>query len=144
MAALSDLPRLTAAISAALTEQAIPHAVSGAMAMGAHGYVRATSDLNLLVAAPAVRVPAIPYHHEVLCRAVPTEVAGQMVPVVTVEDLVILKLLWNRTKDRADVQALLAAVAVDEDYLRTTLLGMLPDDDPRQEQMDALLRRFRH
>ena len=41
MAALADLPDLTVRISAALGGAGVPHAVSGALAMAAHGFVGA-------------------------------------------------------------------------------------------------------
>ena len=90
-----------------------------------------------------ILVPAIPYHHEVLRRAVLLEVAGQQIPIVTVEDLILLKLLWNRTKDRADVQALLSVSQVDETYLRSTLAELLPEDDPRHGELSALMKESR-
>ncbi len=40
LADLADLPELTAAISTDLAGAAIPHAISGAIAMAAHGYIR--------------------------------------------------------------------------------------------------------
>lgn len=59
MAALVELPGLALRISSALKEEGIPHAVSGAVAMAAHGYVRATQDLDILVIASAVKLPRV-------------------------------------------------------------------------------------
>jgi hypothetical protein len=154
--------------------------------MAAHGYVRATQDIDILIVVPDIRLPevfavvrrrgfhgedaellralrehqvaelrsgtvavqilrpALPYHHTVLRRAVELPVAGQSVPFVTREDLIVLKLLWHRTKDVADVQALLVAAdsALDVDYLRDAFGQLLPDDDPRHQELDDLLTRF--
>jgi hypothetical protein len=150
--------------------------------MAAHGFVRATRDIDILVAVPAMRlpgvfsivrgfgfegedrllieaireravaelrsgpasveilVPVLPYHHEVLRRAVRIDVGGTPVPFVAAEDLVVLKLLWLRDKDRADVRALLAArkPAPDLAYVRRTLRSLLPDGDPRHGELDRL------
>ncbi len=59
MAALADLPALAARLSADLDAAGIRHAVSGALAMAAGGYVRATVDLDLLVVAPAIEWPRV-------------------------------------------------------------------------------------
>ena len=53
MASLADLPDLAARLSAELSAASIPHAVSGALAMAAYGYVSATRHIDILVAAPA-------------------------------------------------------------------------------------------
>jgi hypothetical protein len=187
LAALSELPGLTAAISGDLRAAGIAHAVSGAAALAAYGVVRATRDLDVLVSVPAIRlphvfvllrhrgfagedadllaalrdrsvaemtsagplsvellVPALPYHHDLLRRAVDIEVQGVPVPFVSREDLVVLKLLWRRTKDVADVEALLAASdsSLNVAYVRRTLASLLPNGDPRLIELEALLRRF--
>jgi len=182
LAALADLPDLAARISAGLSDAGIDHAVSGALAMAAHGFVRATRDVYILVVAPSVRLPEVfsivrgfgfegedaalvrslreravaelrsgpasveilapvlPYHRELLGRAVRIQVAGTSVPFVSPEDLVVLKMLWLRDKDRADVRALLAARrgALDDEFVRRTLLDILPDSDPRHGEFVRL------
>ena len=186
MASPSELPSITAALSADLSNAGIDHAISGATAMAAHGYVRATQDIDVLVVVPDIRLPevfsivrkrgfhgqdpdlvralrdhhvaelrrgtlsvqilrpALPYHHVVLRRAVRLPVSGHAVPFVSREDLVVLKLLWHRTKDIADIQALLAAAGatLDVAYVRTTLGQLLPDGDPRHREFDGLATRF--
>lgn len=183
MAALGDLPSLAASISADLTAAGIPHAVSGAVGMALHGFVRATLDLDLLVVTPRIRlpevleivrrrgfsgedgdllrdlatkyfaslhsgpasveifVPAIPYHTRLMARIVPMPVQGIALPVVSVEDLVILKTLWRRAKDVADVKALVASASgrLDSAYLRSTLRDLLPAGDARIAWIEELL-----
>jgi len=180
----ADLPGLTAAISADLTAASIPHAVSGAIAMAAHGYVRATVDLDILVVTPSIRlpevfevfrkhgfrgedralvtalrerfvatfeagpttaeilIPVLPYHHAVLKRAGMKPLRGRQVPFVTVEDLIVLKTLWHRAKDVADLHPLIAIAGngIDAGYVRSTLGSILPGDDPRHAEIDTLLR----
>src|SRR5262245_11917738 len=45
LADLADLPKLAARISRELSARGIRHVVSGAAAMAAHGYLRATRDI---------------------------------------------------------------------------------------------------
>jgi hypothetical protein len=183
---LTDLPLLAASISGELDRAGIPHAISGAAAMAAHGYVRATQDLDVLVVTTATRlpevfalirdqgfagedrelleslrdrfvaeltrgpvrvevlVPAIPYHRTLTDRAVRIDVGGRELPFVSIEDLVVLKLLWRRAKDVPDVQALLslAGASFDTGYARATLGSILPDTDPRHAEFEALVKRF--
>ncbi|MEN8148246.1 MAG: nucleotidyltransferase [Planctomycetota bacterium] len=185
MAALGDLTGLAARISAKLTREEIPHAVSGAIAMAAHGHVRATIDLDILVVTESMRlpvvfeivrrqgfegddrdlidslrtryvaalrsgpvtveilVPVLPYHHGIVDRAVRRPVSGEEVPFVGVEDLVILKLLWRRAKDLADLQALVAATPdLDAEFVRATLAEILPAEDPRRAEFEDLVSKF--
>jgi hypothetical protein len=182
MAGLADLPDLCARVSAALTAAQVPHAVSGALALGVHGFVRATRVIDILVVVPSIRLPevfeivrrfgfhgedrdlihsfreravaeltagpasieilapALPYHREVLGRAKPIDVAGVPVPFVTAEDLIVLKMLWLRDKDRADVRGLLAAArtAVDRPWVRAKLAALLPAETHVVETFDRL------
>ena len=91
-----------------------------------------------------ILVPALPYHTTLLERAVLRDVAGRRVPFVSLEDLLVLKLLWLRAKDVPDIHALLAAAdaSLDTDYLRATLRTILPDTDSRHSELDDLIRRF--
>ena len=62
---------------------------------------------------------------------------------LTREDLVILKLLWRRAKDVADLHALIAATAdLDADFVRETLADILPPEDPRLTEFEELFTRF--
>lgn len=185
MAALRDLPALAAAISTQLARKGIRHAISGAVAMAAHGVVRATKDLDILVVTTQVRLPEVfaivrglgfqgddatllrglredgyaelksgpvrvevfapvlPYHGTIPGRAVLIEIAGTRVPVVTIEDLVVLKMLWRRPKDIPDIHSLLAAARnLDAEYVRSTLASILPDDDPRHAELADWIRRY--
>lgn len=185
MAALADLPGLATRISAELDEAGIPHAISGAVAMAAHGYVRATQDLDILVIASAMQlprvfeivraegfqgddrdlitaireryvaalhagpvtveilVPVLSYHRTLVDRSVRLDLPGGRIPLVSVEDLIVLKMLWHRAKDVPDVHALIATTEeLDRAYIKETLSGILPDGDPRHAEVDDLLRRF--
>lgn len=91
-----------------------------------------------------ILVSALPYHRQVVSRSVRRELVGGSVPFVTVEDLIVLKCLWHRAKDVPDIHALLAAAeSLDERYVRETLRTLLPADDPRHDELEDLIRRFR-
>ena len=166
-----------------MTTAGIRHVVSGAIALAAHGFVRATRDIDLLVVVPSVRlpsvfeiirrfgfsgedralleslrehhvaelrsgpaaveilIPAIPYHRTLVDRAVRFTVDGIEVPFISAEDAFILKMLWRRTKDLADAKALAAALRnrLDREYIRDTLLTMLPAGDVRHGEAEHLL-----
>lgn len=91
-----------------------------------------------------ILAPVLPYHHTLPDRAAIFEVSGASVPFVSIEDLVVLKMLWRRPKDVPDVHNLIAAGgnAFDADYARSTLAGILPDDDPRHAELADWIRRF--
>jgi hypothetical protein len=129
--------------SRALSSLGVRHAVAGGLAVGAHGYPRNTTDVDLLVGEEAFE------HHAgglvTLKPGVPVQVGGvsvdllatsgadafldgalpppaqDEVPVVPAGVLVYLKLKSPRLKDRADVVELIKAgldVAGVRDYLR--------------------------
>lgn len=64
------------------------------------------------------------FEHEVLKRAVQVAVGGETVPVASLEDLVVYKLIANRRRDRDDIRAVLSTQAragrpVDWDYIES-------------------------
>ena len=89
-----------------------------------------------------VFLPYLPYHQEVLRRRVQVEVEGVLAHFVTAEDLVILKFLFHRAKDVADIQTLLAIRAnrLDREYLTSTLQHLLPGEDPRHRELAQWLQ----
>jgi hypothetical protein len=125
-----------------LTELGIPHALIGGLAVGLHGRPRATQDADFLVGDEAferteplmvfrpelgdlarigvVDLMPVPSRHPELGSSLRLP-AGEEIPVVPPEGLILLKLLANRPQDRADIAALLGAglsVAVVTAYLR--------------------------
>lgn len=82
-------------------------------------------------------LPYLPFHQDVLRRRVSHEVDGIPVYFVTAEDLILLKFLFHRAKDVADIQTLLAVRAgrLDTAYLTSTLKRLLPPDDPRHQEL---------
>ncbi len=186
MGGLADVASLTARLSRSLADRDVRHAISGDPAMAAHGLVRTTTSVEILVVAPSLQwarafeavrehgfsggdreliaslrdryaaemrsgpwaveifVPVLPYHGTLVDRAVRIDVNGVDVPFVSLEDLIVLKFLWHRTKDVADAHALIAGggLRIDAEYVRVTLGSILPADDARHEELRGLLERF--
>ena len=114
-------------VSKTLTELGIPHALVGGLAVGLHGYPRATEDVDFLVGpeAFASTTPLLTYREELaevvrwgvvdLIAALPEDpvLANEVtqggigfVPVVGIEVLMLMKLRASRTQDLADIEAL--------------------------------------
>lgn len=70
-------------------------------------------------------------------REVPFE--GAFIPVLGCHALVIFKALFNRTKDWADIEAMLAASAFDGDRALGALFRLLGPDDPATLRLESLL-----
>jgi hypothetical protein len=62
---------------------------------------------------------------------------------ISVEDLCVLKLLYARTKDLADLERLFAAhLSIDRGYVRAWLVQIVPPGDQRLATLAALEQRF--
>ncbi len=130
-------------VSAALTKLGVPHALVGGLAVGLHGYPRATKDVNFLVGKEAFvsTSPLLTLREELadvvqwgvidLIAALPedpvlanevTQGEADSIPVVGIEVLVLMRLRAGRTQDFADIEALVrvgADVGAVLDSLRT-------------------------
>lgn len=134
-------------VSTVLTQLEIPHALAGGLAVGLHGYPRATEDVDFLVGeeAFASTTPLLMFREELanvvrvgvidLIAALPEDPllanevvrgAGDFVPVVGIEVLMLMKLRAGRTQDLADIEALVARGADVE-----AVLEFLRDSEPR-------------
>lgn len=67
--------------------------------------------------------------------------AGTEIPVLGPEELVVFKAMFDRTKDWADVEAVIGAGTVDLAIVRRLLRGMLGDDDQRFDRLTDAERR---
>jgi hypothetical protein len=133
------------AASKAMDAAGIRHALIGALAVGAYGYVRATKDVDFLVDEGAfvhhgggivTHKPGVPIevngvHVDVLTDAVveadldePFVTRG--VPIVAPEALIYLKLKAHRRRDKEDVIELLRA-GLDEQRVRDFLEEVAPE-----------------
>lgn len=77
------------------------------------------------------------FHFDVAarCRAVPFE--GRRIRVLSAEDLAVFKALFDRTKDWADIEAMVESHAIDLDLAADRLGGLL-GDDPRVARLRQL------
>jgi hypothetical protein len=133
-------------ISRLLRELEIPHVLIGGLAVGLHGYPRATADVDFLVgqAAFASTSPIQVFREELrdLARvgetdimSVPGKYPGLVdelrleddVPVISLRGLVLLKLDANRARDRDDVRALLEHSPEQVRPVRDYLLAQAPE-----------------
>jgi hypothetical protein len=62
-------------------------------------------------------------------RTVPFE--GVRIPVLGPVELAVFKVMFDRTRDWADIEAMAARGTLDFDAVRATLARMLAEDDPR-------------
>jgi hypothetical protein len=77
------------------------------------------------------------FHFEVAerCRVVPFE--GRRIRVLCAEDLAVFKAMFDRTKDWADIEAMVESAAIDV-HLAADRLGELLGNDPRVERLRSL------
>lgn len=94
---------------------------------------RSVAELRSGPASVEILLPVLPFHRELVGRSATLDADGVPVPCVSAEDLVVLKLLWMRDRDRADLHALLAAGRgrLDLDRVRRILGEVLPERDFR-------------
>ena len=74
-------------------------------------------------------------------RIVPFE--GEQIPVLGPVELAVFKAVFDRTKDWADIEAMLAAGSVGAHQIRSALAPLLGRGDPRLERLDEAERRAR-
>ena len=133
----------------ALRLAGVPHALIGGLAVGAHGYVRATRDVDWLVGDEAYRFvgklvvmrEGVPYEYDgvkidYLSPAAEGEKAvlskGAAISIAPVEHLVRQKLGAGRAKDQADVIELCKRGADERSilaYLRSAAPHLIPEFD---------------
>ncbi len=77
------------------------------------------------------------FHFEVArrCRSVPFE--GRRIKVLSAEDLAVFKALFDRSKDWADIEAMVQSAGVDLELAAQRLGGLL-GDDPRVARLRTL------
>lgn len=89
-------------------------------------------------------LPQHELHGVVQGRAVTVDFAGSPVPILSATDLVVFKSLFDRTKDWADIEAMLRPAAPgrpDLDEVRHWLHRLIGIDDPRLDRLEKALCR---
>jgi hypothetical protein len=82
--------------------------------------------------------------HEAAAKHRRTErFARTRIPLLAPVELAIFKAMFDRTRDWADIEAMLAAETLDLDEVRAGLEGMIEPDDPRFARLEEALRRAR-
>lgn len=89
-----------------------------------------------------VFVPAIPYYAQLAARRRQVPLLGRPAWIVGAEDLIVLKMMFFRRKDQADVEAVLRDQGdrLDREYVRSTLAELAGADDQRIEAFDQISR----
>jgi hypothetical protein len=82
-----------------------------------------------------------PVHRAAAAGARVVPLAGTDIPVLGPVELVVFKALFDRTKDWADVEAVLAAGSTTPGQVRPALAELVGADDPRLGKLDDAARR---
>jgi hypothetical protein len=87
-----------------------------------------------------VFVPAIPYYAEIAARKRQVSLLGRPLWILGPEDLVVLKLMFFRRKDLADVEAIFRdqGVSLDRHFVRQKLVELVGESDERLAALDAI------
>lgn len=78
------------------------------------------------------------FHEQVASRTIRERFAGVEVPFLGCADLAVFKAFFNRTKDWADLEEMLAVGTVDVDRVLGVLVRYLGGDDERVARLRAL------
>lgn len=81
---------------------------------------------------------AAAFHREVAGRVRQVELASTTIPVLHPDDLAVFKALFDRTKDWADLEAMVAAGALDLGAVRDRVEAVVGRDDHRIARLSEL------
>lgn len=89
-----------------------------------------------------VFVPSVPYYGQLEERRRVVSLLGRPLWVLGPEDLAVLKMMFFRRKDLADVEAILRDLgdSFDRAYVRRRLIDFVGQDDERLAALDAIER----
>ena len=79
-----------------------------------------------------------PYHDALAARVRWESFAGSQLPFLGCEDLAVFKVIFDRTKDWADLEAMRDAGTLDFDHLAAAIVGMPGADDKRLGRLSRL------
>jgi hypothetical protein len=67
--------------------------------------------------------------------------ASTRIPVLGPVELAVFKVMFDRTRDWADIEAMIQAGTLDLDAVRVALTGLVGEDDERFARLDEAVRR---
>jgi hypothetical protein len=82
-----------------------------------------------------------PIHAQAAAHARQVSFEGALIRVLGPVELAVFKAMFDRTKDWADIEAILAAGAADREQIAAALAPMLGDDDARWRRLDEAVER---
>ena len=95
-------------------EAKIPFCVAGGIAVSLWGHIRATEDDGLLATNDFLK--------QCIQNSKIFTLSGISIPVICIEDLIVMKCASGRHQDIADIQSLLAAsLPVDKSYINSQI-----------------------
>ena len=83
----------------------------------------------------------VPLHDDAARHRRTVPFSGEEIPVLGPVELAVFKAMFDRTRDWADIEAMLAAETLDTDALREQLARLVEPEDRRFERLDEALRR---
>ena len=82
-----------------------------------------------------------PVHAQAARHAKDVPFAGTHIPILGPVELAVFKVMFDRTRDWADVEAMVGASTLDLDAVRATLATLIAPDDPRFDRLTEAVRR---
>jgi hypothetical protein len=82
----------------------------------------------------------VPVHEQAARHARTAPLAGTEIPILGPVELAVFKVMFDRTRDWADIEEMVAAESLDVDAVRATLTDLLGADDPRFPRLDEAVR----
>jgi hypothetical protein len=82
-----------------------------------------------------------PVHGRAAAHARPVPFDGVDIPVLAPLELVVFKVIGDRSQDWVDIEAAIAAGTVDTEAVRSGLDELLEAGDPRRARLDEVERR---
>ena len=79
-----------------------------------------------------------PYHEEVSTRICWERFSGELLPFLGCNDLAVFKAFYNRTKDWADIEAMVEVGTIDPRIVSGTIREYLGSDDERLDKLGSL------
>lgn len=83
----------------------------------------------------------VPVHDDAARHRRTVPFSGTRIPILGPVELAVFKVMFDRTRDWADIEAMLAAGTLDLDAVRATLSPMLAGEDARFARLDEAERR---